>query len=415
MSRATLSITGLVLGASLLSAGGIPAHAGSTDLDGFAEKLSDLQTEVDDLKQQLATSRPQTPGGLLDILAAPDADIHWQLAGYATANYGYSDNAAVSSMFSGSFSPIFLVGYKDLALFEAELEIETSSDGMTEIMLEYGALNIFVNDWLILTAGKFLSPLGDFRQHLHPSWINKLPDAPAGFVEEGGAIALSETGVMVRGAFPAGSTTFDYAVYVGNGPRLAEMLDDGIENEGFGGDDNSNKAVGAKLGFHPFPSLSLGVSVMRAQIQGNEGTGGATTEGDYDMVGVDAAFVNGNWSIRGEYVQSHLDELVTAADPDSAPALIEPTTWRAWYAQASYRLAGLTNDPVIGNLEPVVRYSQLEVRGEGDFEGNNERRFSAGLDYWFAPSLVGKIAYERRDFESQPNQNVFRAQLAFGF
>ena len=56
-------------------------------------------------------------------------------------------------------------------------EIEIDDAGETETNLEYLTIDWFINDYMALIAGKFLSPIGQFRQNLHPSWINKLPSA----------------------------------------------------------------------------------------------------------------------------------------------------------------------------------------------------------------------------------------------
>ena len=55
------------------------------------------------------------------------------------------------------------------------------------------------------------------------------------------------------------------------------------------------------------------------------------------------------------------------------------------------------------------------MSGLSNFTLNEENRWTVGLNYWFTPSAVAKIAYENKDFLNKTNENVFRAQLAFGF
>ena len=381
------------------------------------QRIQKLENELQDLKQQVQENQKKEATAS-PAAAAPETlpDLTWHLGGYATADLTASNSSSEHDTFvGGQFSPIFLVSYKDLLIAESELEISTTSDGETDMQLEFGNLSLNVADWLTITAGKFLSPIGDFQQHLHPTWINKLPDRPAGFVEDGGDEHLSEVGVMARGAVPVGSTVVDYAVFVGNGPRLAESLDEGVKLEGFSGDNNGNKAVGGRIGIRPLPYLSVGVSAMTASISGNEGIGGSVTSGNYHLEDVDFAFTRKNWDVRGEYIRSHLDSLLTAVDSTSAPAMIPASNWHNWYLQAAYRLAGVSDNKILSHVEPVIRYSQLHISGFDLFRDGEEDRWTLGLDYWFSSSLVAKTAYENRNYLNEPNEDVFRMQLAFGF
>lgn len=343
-----------------------------------------------------------------------DSLIKFHLAGAVVADFSANDAAGSHSSFGGGkFLPIFLASYGDKLLFEGHMEVNSTSDGGTDTSLEYAQLDFLVNDWLTVTAGKFLTPIGQFQQALHTPWINKLPDRPVGFVEDGGDEPLTEVGVMVRGGVPIGSTKATYAAFVGNGPRMGEA---GPVLEGFGADDNGDKAFGGRVSIFVMPHLELGVSGMHARIRGMEATSGSISQASYGMVGADFAFTPGHWDVRGEYIHSHLDTITSALDPaDAMPTDIPATTWNNWYVQAAYRLSGISDNPIIGNFEPVVRYSQLKVNGFDAFKENEEKRWSAGLDYWFAPSLVAKIAYENRDFPDRATINSFHTQLVFGF
>lgn len=405
--------------AAALSA--MPHSAGAETNAQLRKRVEVLEKELKEVKQQLNSNQEQTKANAQkaaeakkEATAEDNAAIKWHLAGYGTADYTNS-SAEPNSFGSGKFNPIFLVSYNDLLLFESELELSANTEGGTDIELEFANLNLMLTDWLTFTAGKFLSPIGDFQQHRHPSWINKLPDRPAGFVEDAGAEPLTEVGVMARGAFPLDSMTADYAVFVGNGPRLAEEAGEGVLLEGFGGDNNSNKAVGGRIGLHPWPFVTAGFSGMYAQVEGNMGAGGAVTEGGYDLEDIDLSYTKDYLDLRAELIRAHLASLVTALDPDEVPALIPSTTWYAWYLEAAYRLAGLIDNPILRNLEPVFRFSQFHASGANAFKENEEKRWTAGLDYWFAPSIVGKFAYERRDFRGKRDDNVFRLQFAFGF
>jgi len=124
----------------------------------------------------------------------------FQLAGYSS--FGWSDTENGTSDFDlVQFSPIFHYQYSDIFQFEGELEILVDANGETQIELEYAAGNLFINDYMVFVAGKFMSPVGQFVQNLHPAWINKLPSAPMGFGHDGAAIS-SNVGVALRGGLP---------------------------------------------------------------------------------------------------------------------------------------------------------------------------------------------------------------------
>ena len=216
----------------------------------LAERLERMQQEMDQLKQQLKNSATKEEVQVIkkDVATAgewlqPDTLIH--MAGYA--DVGYTDSESEDSSFNvGTFAPIFHFQYRDLVMLESELEFEVGDDGETETNLEYLTIDWFINDYMVLVGGKFLSPIGQFRQNLHPSWINKLPSAPPGFGHDGAA-PVSDVGFQLRGGFPIGAIRTNYAVYISNGPELiAEFEDgefelDGVEAEGFGSDGDGEE------------------------------------------------------------------------------------------------------------------------------------------------------------------------------
>jgi len=169
----------------------------------MASELAELRAELEQAKdsdsgQELESLRAETVAARQAAQRAETSANEWKnttsvthLAGYASLDYISPENG--SAAFVASFNPMFHFQYNDLILWEAELEFEVEEDGNTEIGLEYSTIDVFLNDHMVLVAGKFLSPLGNFRQNLHPSWINKLPSAPPGFGHDGAA-PLAEFG-----------------------------------------------------------------------------------------------------------------------------------------------------------------------------------------------------------------------------
>ncbi len=241
------------------------------------DRYEALKAEVDALKQEV---RQAAEG--------KDVDSKFHLAGYASVDY--VDPQTGNSSFTGvTFNPIFHYSYRDWLLLDAEFGTQLSSEGETEVALEYMTANLVLNDAMVLVAGRFLSPIGMFRRNLHPSWVNKLPSAPIGF-DHGQAVPLADVGLQLTGGIPLGAMRANYAIYTGNGPMLElNAAGDEIEQigtEGQGRDMNRNKAFGGRFGLLPLPRLEVGVSFATARAS-SEGAMGATGDRDYDVVDFD--------------------------------------------------------------------------------------------------------------------------------
>lgn len=444
-----------VIALSLAVAASTPALAASSQV---APDLKALQSQVEQLKQQLKAMEKKVDDAVtaaasanqqvevvkdnvaransnasiananaLNAMVAPEnPDIKFRFAGAVVADYGLSSHASQgmgmgpagsnsnSTFTGGSFMPIFLLKYKDLLEVEAHMEV-MNMGGETSTSLEYAQLDLFLNDWATLVTGKFLSPIGQFQQALHPGWINKLPDRPAGFVEGGGGEPLSEVGVQLRGAFPIGNMTADYAVYIGNGPQ---MEPDGLSLAGYSQDNNNNKSFGGRLGLRPLPHLDLGISAMHSQVASNAmlmpGAGGSSAS--HNLYDADFSYTPPNVDIRGEYIHAKLAPIMFDDQLGTPPAVAGSTTWKMWYLQGAYRLAGISSNTTLGKFEIVSRLSQSKISGGMmDWRMSNEKRETVGLDYWWGPTLVSKIAFEHKTFQYQLSDNLLRLQMAFGF
>lgn len=354
----------------------------------------------------------------------PNTLIH--MSGYADVGYVDGDNQD-GSFVAGSFSPIFHFQYKDLVMMEAELEYEIEEDGETETNLEYMTIDWFVNDYATLVGGKFLSPIGQFRQNLHPSWINKLPSAPPGFGHDGAA-PTSELGVQLRGGFPLGKMRSNYAIYLGNGPELiAEFEDgefelDGIDAEAKGFDNDGEQVWGGRFAILPFAGLEIGVSaatgkatVTSIEVGGHDGEeedehdadeeAGAPElhdeeARDYDVFGVDGVFHYKAFTLRGEYVKSKVGKATTGATASASG------DWESWYTQASFLIPN-------SKFEGVVRYTDFDT----PHDSADQEQWSVGVNYLFSSNFIGKIAYELNDGEkdSTTDDDRWMIQLAYGF
>lgn len=385
-------------------------------VDQLAERLERMQQEMDLLEQQLKNSVTKEEIQVIkqDVATAsewlqPDTLIH--MSGYA--DVGYADSESEDGSFNvGSFSPIFHFQYRDLVMLESELEIEVGDDGETETNLEYLTIDWFVNDYMVLLAGKFLSPIGQFRQNLHPSWINKLPSAPPGFGHDGAA-PVSDVGFQLRGGFPVGDTRTNYAFFISNGPELISEFEDGefeldgVEAEGFGADGDGEKVFGGRFGIIPFAGFELGLSAAsgKATVTSIEDGDSSTLDGegarDYDVIGADFSWQLNAFNLRGEYVDTEV-----GADAGNGTAASEGATWETWYTQGSYRISQ-------SKWELVARYTDFD----SPHTSQDQEQWAIGTNYLFTNNFIGKFSFEFNDGQtgSDANQDRFLFQMAYGF
>jgi len=411
----TRTVGRAIVFAAIASAFSTAALANPT-LEELAKRLAHMQQEMDQLKLQIENSATKkeiqvikkdvaTAGGWLQ----PDTLIH--MAGYA--DVGYTDSESSGGSYNvGTFAPIFHYQYRDLVMLESELEMTVGDDGETKTSLEYLTIDWFVNDYIILVAGKFLSPIGQFRQNIHPSWINKLASAPPGFGHDGAA-PISDLGFQLRGGFPIGSIRTNYAIYVSNGPELkAEFEDgeyelDGVEAEGFGSDNDGEKTMGGRFGIIPFPGFELGFSVAngKATVTSIEDGDSDLLDGegarDYDVIGADFSWQSRGFNLRGEYIKTEVGD-----DGGSGTAASEGGTWETWYTQFAYRFDH-------SKWELVARYTDFD----SPHNSKDQQQWAIGTNYLFTNSFVSKISYEFNDGQSGNVADLdrFMFQLAYGF
>jgi len=385
----------------------------SVNSTGFAaSELEQLKQDVERLKAEMAAASEWRN---------PNTLVH--MAGYADVGYVNSDASGDDGSFNvGTFAPIFHYQYRDLVMLESELELTTSEDGETETALEYLTIDWFVNDYMVLVAGKFLSPIGQFRQNLHPSWINKLPSAPVGFGHDGAA-PVSDLGVQARGGFHMGEMKATYAIYMGNGPELKAEIEpeaadstaidaielDGVAAEAFGRDRDGEKVVGGRFSVLPVPTLEIGVSLLTGQARVTEFEAGEFTgvnpslssepTRDYDVNGMDFSWRATALDVRGEYVKT---EVAAAASSNASDA----AEWSTWYLQLAYKFF---ND----DYEAVLRAGDFD----SPHDSADQEQLALGLNRLFSNNFIGKLAYESNDNPNlgQQSDDRWLVQLSYGF
>ncbi|RKZ55476.1 MAG: hypothetical protein DRQ44_17775 [Gammaproteobacteria bacterium] len=375
---------------------------------------ADLQVQLDALQNQVTALNTEVQQAA--EWKNPNTLVH--MAGYADVGYVKKEGED-GSFVVGTFSPIFHYQYRDVVMMGAELEIEVGEDGETEVALEYMTIDWFMSDYAVLVAGKFLSPVGQFRQNLHPSWINKLATAPPGFGHDGAA-PVSDIGFQVRSGFPLGGMRANYAVYVANGPEInAEAEDDGaggfeyeldgVAAEGFNTDVDGEKTYGGRIGILPIASVEIGLSfvtgmatVTNIEADSEPPAGSITgeTPRDYDVIGADFVWFTGNMSLRGEYVKTEVGEATTGVTASEA------AEWTTWYTQIAYRLPNT-------KWEGVLRYTDYD----SPHASVDQKQTAIGVNYLIANNFIAKLTHELNDGldGADSDLDLTVLQLAYGF
>jgi len=263
---------------------------------------------------------------------------------------------------------------------------------------------------------------------LNNPWINKLPgDAPGSgpLLWQQVLPPMALLGVQAQGAFYLGCSPLkmEYNVYISNGLNLtpatagAPTIDEVANLQNMTDTFTiitNEKAVGGRIGFWwPEMGLAAGISGL---YNGDYIAGGA--EDSIALWAVDLNYHKGNWDVRAEYGMTY---------QQAGTFVFENIRRQGFYAQVAYRPRDLPNG-FLQKLELVYRYSYVDIRGI-DPTTLDLSTFSTpvdvpvrrqqnefGIDYWFAPRLVLKCAYQINDepgFHLHDNQ--FIAELAWGW
>lgn len=326
------------------------------------------------------------------------------LSGYAFVDYIASTEGGGGAFTQAGFRPIFHYLYDDFILAEAELELGPTETGDTEVALEYATVDLFLTQTTVLVAGKFLSPLGNFRQNVHPPWINRFASEPPGYAH--GGVPANDLGMQLRGVFPATPVRrITYALALTNGPGLkAEggMLERTM-TEGATRTAAGSLMAGGRIGFIPAGWMDFGLSYAAAHTRVMEDENGEVV-GDprrhYEFLGVDLlARPLTPLELRGEYALQKVEDAPGSVAPDRAD-------WTAWYAQAAWRFSG-------SPLETVLRFGYFDAA----MDDMSQEQWGFGINWWLTSSTVAKADYELNSalVAGMEVDDRFLLQVAHGF
>ena len=189
-------------------------------------------TEQQDAAQRYGTMLPaplrelflpsytnETPLSIYGTLAVGYSRINGDAG---TAANGAGRPSTPGGFYFGEFTPDFFLKLNDWIFLSAEIGI--GSDGSVSAG-SFAEADFFIYDWLQITAGRFVAPIGWYNLRLNNPWVNKLPgDAPGSgpMLWQQVLPPMSLLGLDASGSFYLFNSPlkFEYNAYVSNGLNL---------------------------------------------------------------------------------------------------------------------------------------------------------------------------------------------------
>ncbi len=317
------------------------------------------------------------------------------VAGYYTLELEAENGEANFS--ETKFNPIFLwqKGQKIFFQSEVEFELRGSENGIEqEINLEYAVMNLLLGNNAVLYSGKFIAPIGTFTERYHPDWINRAATKPIGLGKPVNGLKLlqpgGEIGIGIKGAVFVGNGKVNYNMFISNGAVLDSL--NGMLRYDNLLDNNTNKAIGGRIGLMPIPgsTLELGLSGYTAKVGSEKGNYEDTT---VRLLALDINYVKaisgfGKIDIKGQY------QTLGVNTTNYENNLVIDNSSKVWYAQCAYQLPSIS-DKVrwLSNIEVVSRYTQLDVPASAPW-GEDLSQLTLGINYWIRWNAAFKVAID---------------------
>lgn len=231
---------------------------------------------------------------------------------------------------------------------------------------------------LVFRAGKFKYPLG-IERLVEAATFNKLVDRPLPSIRIIPG-TYSDIGGMLHGTIPFPyDAKLKYEIAVTNGlegpdPEDVQQL----------WDNNTNKAIGGRLGYECLPGLEIGSSYSRGKYDEDN-------QLDIDFLGADIQFKRGNLEVRGEYIFSRVEQKeIDGGDYHR----------NGYYLQSSYKYP--FNLDYLRYLEGAIRFDSVDPN-RNITDGEEADRVAIGVNYYLNEHIEFKFEYE---IENEPGEEI---------
>ena len=287
------------------------------------------------------------------------------------------------------FDPILLVPLGNRLLVESEFEMNLDAvrgDGkwgpaIVDHSIEYLQLNYIAHPNLTITAGRFLTPFGIYRERVHPLWVRNLQDEPIIFAMN----ANSSNGAMLRGDVRLSSgMNLTYSNYY-SFPTSRKLV-------------TSERRMGTRTSLVlPNKRIEVGASFSR-------------NLGDlrYNMFGLDFT-----WNLKMIPLDIRAEGLRNAM------------LGNGYWVEGAYRLRKLGINPFLGKSQVVLRGEQYfapRTAPMSDMAANmmsglpdrGTKRLGIGWNYYLTNGIRLNASFGR-NFATGENRNAWGAGITYRF
>ena len=383
--------------------------AGNAAATSVEDKIELLQQEIESLKDQVASAKPNNASRGIQGLAE-----NTTIGGYGNLNYGNFSGGATAKDQIDLQRFVLFFGHKfnDMVSFKSEFEIEhaiSSSNDKGEAEVEQAYLDFHFNDKENAKVGLFLIPAG---------FLNETHEPPTFFGVERNQIesriiptTWREAGVAMYGeVLPA----LKYQVGVTTG-FSARKFDDplfGIKSTHQEGQlaDAEDLSLHAALNYTGINGLLIGGSVFTGNTGQNEPSIGNARLTLWD---VHTRYQTGSWDLRALYARGHLND---AADINIVTGHNDaPSAFYGWFTEAAYHVWKS------GEMDfaPFIRYEKYDTQASLPFnsvrlDSSKNKVWTVGANFWATPQVVLKADFQKYD-EKDEDRGDKRFNIGMGY
>jgi hypothetical protein len=285
--------------------------------------------------------------------------------------------------------PILLIPLGKRALIEFEfdsvLDLDHKDGEWSKARVDYGVdyfqLDYLLTPNLVVTGGRFLTPIGIYNERIHPIWIRNLQIEPIIFALEDG----SDNGAMVRGGAPVSSDlNITYAVAY-SAPSSQKMF------------ESERQAGGRVSAVFPGPRLEIGASYRR--IFGDESSNTYVGDVTWNLKAIPL-------DVRGEglYSTMHGSGYWVEGAYFLTRSLQVALRGEQWFPKSEEQVEAMSS------LRPL----QMRAKHDGELPEVNTSVLSVGLNYYFYSGFRISAMYGRT-LTDAPNRNVWNLGATYRF
>lgn len=330
-----------------------------------------------------------------------------RINGYSSFEYEYQFSDEGEGDPNGSFDAdlidlVFNIDITSKLRFSTDLTWEhgtATEDGRGNVAVEYAFPEYMVKNWLKFRVGKMFVPFGIYNE-IHtakPAFLAvKEPlstNKPDKFGGDARFYPRWATGISVLGNFSVKSFDFEYHVQISNG----EQENTNPHEE----DDNTEKAIAARLLIMPSQNLKMGISTYSDKISELDNSGDDTGNRTklFSMSG-HAEYTYGNAGLELEYIMGK-------TSPSAGGSLKK----NAFEGMLYYTIAE--------RYTPYFRFEYLDP--DKDTDDDQANMVSVGLNTMVDNNYFVKLQYNKISSKDQNaefagiNYSEFQAAIVLGF